>query len=179
VRDHDIRHSRIEKRTKRRDDSYRSRRCCRQSSRTGKLGLASSRYRLRWAPVLPFGLRSAFIACPRVSLGIRQHWRRRQVARIPCSAAVSAATSDIAHDCAMAAMGSRTVGARGAVGRRAASSTASLIRLRGVIIKSMGNAWSMSALQRIVLQNSFWTTEDKFSGLWVRRSNNRAGDHSN
>jgi hypothetical protein len=37
--------------------------------------------------------------------------------------------------------------ARGAVGRRAASSTASLIRLRGVIIKSMGNAWSMSALQ--------------------------------
>ena len=152
VRDHDIRHSRIEKRTKRRDDSYQSRRCCRQSSRTGKLGLASSRYRLRWAPVLPFGLRSAFIACPRVSLdsiGVAG-----QVARIPCSAAVSAATSDIAHDCAMAAMGSRTVGARGAVGRRAASSTASLIRLRGVIIKSMGNAWSMSALQRIVLQKS-------------------------
>jgi hypothetical protein len=72
-----------------------------------------------------------------------------QVARIPCSAAVSAATSDIAHDCAMAAMGSRTAGARGAVGRRAASSTASLIHLRGVIIKSLGDAWSMSALQRI------------------------------
>ena len=47
----------------------------------------------------------------------------------------------------MAAMGSRTAGARGAVGRRAASSTASVIRLRGVIIKSMGDAWSMSALQ--------------------------------
>jgi hypothetical protein len=33
----------------------------------------------------------------------------------------------------------------------------------------------MSARRGIVLQNSFWTTEDKFSGLWVRRSNNRAG----
>jgi hypothetical protein len=32
---------------------------------------------------------------------------------------------------------------------------------------------------QIVLQNSFWITEDKFSGLWARRSNNRAGDHSN
>jgi hypothetical protein len=31
----------------------------------------------------------------------------------------------------------------------AAAQQASLIRLRGVIIKSMGNAWSMSALQRI------------------------------
>jgi hypothetical protein len=28
---------------------------------------------------------------------------------------------------------------------------------------------------RIVLQNSFWITGDKFSGLWARRSNNRAG----
>jgi hypothetical protein len=27
----------------------------------------------------------------------------------------------------------------------------------------------------ILLQNSFWTTEDKFSKLWTRRSNNRAG----
>jgi hypothetical protein len=26
-----------------------------------------------------------------------------------------------------------------------------------------------------VLQNSFWIAEDKFSGLWARRSNNRAG----
>ena len=31
----------------------------------------------------------------------------------------------------------------------------------------------------IVLQNSFWTTEDKFSGLWARPSNDRAGDHRN
>jgi DNA-binding NtrC family response regulator len=32
---------------------------------------------------------------------------------------------------------------------------------------------------QIVLQNSFWNTEDKFAGLWARRSNNHAGDHSN
>jgi hypothetical protein len=37
----------------------------------------------------------------------------------------------------------------------------------------------MSVHWVIVLQNSFWVTEDKFSGLWARRSNNRAGDHSN
>jgi hypothetical protein len=37
----------------------------------------------------------------------------------------------------------------------------------------------MSASGGIVLQNSFWTTEDKFSGLWAQRSNNRAGNHSN
>ena len=30
-----------------------------------------------------------------------------------------------------------------------------------------------------MLQNSFWITEDNFSGLWARRSNNRVGDHSN
>jgi hypothetical protein len=30
-------------------------------------------------------------------------------------------------------------------------------------------------LWQIVLQNSFWITEDKFSRLWARRSNNRAG----
>jgi hypothetical protein len=29
------------------------------------------------------------------------------------------------------------------------------------------------------LQNTFWITEDKFSRLWARRSNNRAGGHSN
>jgi hypothetical protein len=28
----------------------------------------------------------------------------------------------------------------------------------------------MSAARRILLQNSFWITEDKFSGLWARRS---------
>jgi hypothetical protein len=39
--------------------------------------------------------------------------------------------------------------------------------------------WMMSVVRGIVLQNSFWITEDKFSGLWARRSNNRAGDHSN
>jgi hypothetical protein len=33
----------------------------------------------------------------------------------------------------------------------------------------------MSAHRGIVLQNSFWITEDKFSGLWARRLNNRAG----
>jgi hypothetical protein len=37
----------------------------------------------------------------------------------------------------------------------------------------------MSSIRRIVLQNSFWITEDKFSGLWARPSNDRAGDHSN
>ena len=54
----------------------------------------------------------------------------------------------------MAAMGSRTAGARGAVGRRAASSTASLIRLRGVIIKSMGNAWSTGNHRAWVVRHS-------------------------
>jgi hypothetical protein len=29
------------------------------------------------------------------------------------------------------------------------------------------------------LQNSFWITEDKFSGLWARQSKNRVGDHNN
>ena len=38
---HDIRHSRIERRTKRRHDLHQSRRCRRQSSRTGAFGLAS------------------------------------------------------------------------------------------------------------------------------------------
>ena len=35
-----------------------------------------------------------------------------------------------------------------------------------------------SVVPSIVLQNSFWITEDKFSGLWARPSNDRAGDHS-
>lgn len=54
---HDIRHSRIERRTKRRHDSHQSRRCRRQSSRTGAFGLASTCCRRRWTPVRPFGLR--------------------------------------------------------------------------------------------------------------------------
>ena len=29
------------------------------------------------------------------------------------------------------------------------------------------------------VQNSFWITEDKFSRLWTRRTNNRVGDCSN
>ena len=29
------------------------------------------------------------------------------------------------------------------------------------------------------VQNSFWITEDKFSRLWTRRTNNRVGDRSN
>jgi hypothetical protein len=35
--------------------------------------------------------------------------------------------------------------------------------------------YGMSALPPIVLQNSFWITEEKFCGLWVRRSINCAG----
>jgi hypothetical protein len=33
----------------------------------------------------------------------------------------------------------------------------------------------MSAIVGIVLQNSFWVTEDKFSEPWVWRSNNYVG----
>jgi len=29
------------------------------------------------------------------------------------------------------------------------------------------------------VKNSFWITEDKFSRLWTRRTNNRVGDRSN
>jgi len=46
-------------------------------------------------------------------------------------------------------------------------------------IRACTHKCAMSASTGIVLQNSFWITEDKFSGLWARRSNNRAGDHSN
>jgi hypothetical protein len=33
-----------------------------------------------------------------------------------------------------------------------------------------------STLPSIVLQNSFWIAEDKFSGLWARRSNDHVGE---
>ena len=36
----------------------------------------------------------------------------------------------------------------------------------------------MSGLRSIVLQNSFWVTEDKFSEPWVWRSNNYVGDYA-
>jgi hypothetical protein len=48
------------------------------------------------------------------------------------------------------------------------------MRTRCTFRTSETNA-SKSAVEVIVLQNSFWITEDEFFGLWARQSNNRVG----
>jgi len=61
--------------------------------------------------------------------------------------------------------------------KQAALTTAAQKSELGQTQKS-ARATERSALPLIVLQNSFWVTEDKFSEPWVWRSNNYVGDYA-